>query len=185
MKDALHILQLDSVTVAKQLLGWQFYVRETDGTLTGGTLTETEAYNQDDAASHSYRGKTKRNEVMFGPAGTLYVYFTYGMHWCANIVTGQDGRGEAVLIRALLPESNLELIRERRAHRTDRELTNGPAKVCQALGLSGKDNSTQLNHGRVVLLPPKSTKQFDIAVTKRIGIRNDTKKPWRFVAIPT
>lgn len=176
------ILLQGAVHAAHQLIGWRFYTVESDGTHTGGVITETEAYTQDDAASHSYRERTPRSDVMFGPAGRLYVYFTYGMHWCVNIVTGTEGTGEAVLLRALIPDSGLETIQKRRGNRPDGELTNGPAKLCQALAITGDDQGKILNEGRFLLLPPQPQHmQLHIQATERIGIRNDTHRPWRFV----
>lgn len=176
----LDFLSDDAVRVAPQLLGWHLYVRESSGTLTGGKIVETEAYNQDDAASHSYRGKTPRTEVMFGPSGYVYVYFTYGMHWCMNIVTGPEGRGEAVLIRGLELDSGLHLARTRRGNQPDAQLANGPAKLCQALGITGADNGQSLNGQRFSLQPPtQPVGRFK--TTQRIGISRDTHRPWRFI----
>ncbi len=172
----------DCVDVAQQLIGLRFYAIEADGARTGGTIVETEAYSQDDKASHSYNGQTKRNAVMFGPAGHMYVYFTYGMHWCANIATGPDGHGEAVLLRSILPEYNRALIKQRRNSRPYNELTNGPAKLCQALDITGKDNGVVIDGKRFVLEPPQSKTKARITATKRIGIKHDTGKLWRFVA---
>lgn len=173
------MLSQDAVTVARQLIGWSLYVREEDGALTGGTIAETEAYTAEDAASHSFRGETPRNRVMFGVAGGVYVYFTYGMHWCVNIVTGTVGDGQAVLIRALRPERGIERMRERRGGRADAELTNGPAKICQALGITGEDNGAQMNEGRFVLTPPLGKPPI-VQASPRIGIRHDTHRLWRF-----
>jgi DNA-3-methyladenine glycosylase len=175
-------LQQDSVTVARQLIGYRFYVKRDNGSLVGGMIVETEAYNSRDAASHSYRGKTPRTKVMFGEAGHLYVYFTYGMHWCFNIVTGPVNSGEAVLIRALVPDEGIEVIRKNRGGRPDKELTDGPAKVCQALGITGADNGAAVRGGRFILLPPVGAPPQTKATT-RIGIRYDRHRLWRFVAI--
>lgn len=178
----LEFLSQEAPTVARKLIGWRLFTVEKDGQKVGGTIIETEAYNQYDPASHSYRGVTPRTEVMFGPAGRLYVYFTYGMHWCTNIVTGKTGTGDAVLIRAIIPEEGIEIMRNRRGDRPDSELTNGPAKLCQALDITGKDNKAVLNQGRIILEPPLADTSFKVQTTKRIGIRNDTEKLWRFIA---
>lgn len=173
------ILTQDAVTVARHLIGFRIYSRELDGTLTGGMITESEAYTAEDAASHSYRGETPRNTVMFGPPGHIYVYFTYGMHWCMNIVTGAKGSGEAVLIRSIIPDKNIDLIYERRNVKNEADLTNGPAKICQALGVTGVDNGEKIDAGRFVLLPPTQT--LKTVATERIGIKKDTQRLWRFV----
>ena len=130
-----------------------------------GRIVEVEAYHgANDAASHAYRGLTPRTAVMFGPAGFLYVYFTYGMHWCANVVCGPDGEAAAVLIRALEPLDGVEEMRLSRPRaRRECDLTNGPAKLCQALEITGVDSGTDLlapGRGGVRLLddgmpPPK------------------------------
>jgi DNA-3-methyladenine glycosylase len=176
----MNVWQQDAVTVARQLIGYRFYVKQADQSLVGGMISEVEAYTAEDAASHSFHGETLRNKVMFGEAGRLYVYFTYGMHWCANIVTGPVGSAQGVLIRALVPDHGIVYMRERRKGRPDSELTNGPAKVCQALGISGADNGAMINGERFVLLPPKGTIPT-IKVTPRIGISHDQHRLWRFV----
>ena len=173
------LLEAGAVNAAQSLIGWKFYTTEADGTKTGGTIVETEAYTQEDAASHSYRGQTPRTEIMFGPAGYLYVYFTYGMHWCANIVTGKIGHGEAVLLRAILPEEGRERILERRDNPPNSKLTDGPAKLCQALAITGADKGAKLNESKFLLRPP--TEVFKTQATERIGIRNDTHRLWRFI----
>jgi DNA-3-methyladenine glycosylase len=176
------LLQRGSVEAARGLIGWQLYATDKEGRKAGGTILETEAYAQEDMASHSYKGRTPRTEVMFGPAGHIYVYFTYGMHWCMNIVTGPAGHGEAVLIRAIEPEKGVDIMSERRGGRSDSELTNGPAKVCQALGVSGADNGAKIGGGRFELLRPDKPLP-EITATPRIGITKDTHRLWRFVAV--
>ncbi len=180
------LLRKDAPIVARQLIGYELLVIEDDGSTTGGIITETEAYTAEDAASHSHKGKTKRNSVMFGEAGVIYVYFTYGMHWCMNIVTGDTGGGEAVLIRAISPTKNLKLMNQRRNNIEDSLLTNGPAKLCQALGITGRDNGLKINdhkQPRFILKRPVDTKSYNIESTKRIGIKKDTHRLWRFVAV--
>ena len=154
-----------------------------------GRIVEVEAYKGAvDPASHAYRGETRRTTVMFGPPAYLYVYFTYGMHWCANVVTGPAGEASALLVRALAPlRGQEEMRRLRPAARRDRDLCNGPAKLCQALGITGADNGTDLlarsnspHAGAVRLVddgtpPPKRPAQG-----RRIGIRVATEEPWRF-----
>ncbi len=155
-----------------------------------GRIVEVEAYHgANDAASHAYRGLTPRTAIMFGPPGFLYVYFTYGMHWCANVVCGPEGEAAAVLIRALAPMSGLEAMRAARpAARRDRDLCSGPAKLCQALGITGIDNGADLlapaprryRLGGVRLLedgvpPPRRPGRGT-----RIGIKEATQHRWRF-----
>ncbi len=152
-----------------------------------GRIVEVEAYDgSNDAASHAYRGLTPRTEVMFGPPGFLYVYFTYGMHWCANVVCGPDGQAAAVLVRALAPLAGVEAMRAARpAARRDRDLCNGPAKLCQALGISGADNGADLlararGDGMVRLLDDGTPPPRRPGRGTRIGIKAATDKRWRF-----
>ena len=170
-------LELDSVAVAPRLLG-SLLIRETPAGLMVGKIVETEAYHQRDAASHSYRGQTPRNSVMFGPAGVAYVYFTYGMHYCFNVVTGHAGEGSAVLIRAIEPVEGRELMRANRGGRDD--ATNGPAKLCQALGIDRALNSHDLSRPPLQLLLQPELDQKDIVQTTRIGISRERHQPWRF-----
>ena len=149
-----------------------------------GRIVEVEAYKGAlDAASHAYRGETPRTAVMFGPPGYLYVYFTYGMLWCANVVCGPDGQAGAVLIRALAPMRGLaEMRRARAAARRDRDLCNGPAKLCQALGITGADNGTDLlaKRAKVRLVDDGTPPPESPAQGRRIGIRVAVEEPWRF-----
>ena len=169
----------DAVDVAPWLLN-KVLVR---GSI-AGRIVEVEAYKGAlDPASHAYRGLTGRTAVMFGPAGHLYVYFTYGMHWCANVVCGPEGQAAAVLLRALAPLGGLEEMRAARpAARRDRDLCNGPAKLCQALGITGVDNGIDLLRGRVaVRLVDDGTPPPEVpAQGRRIGIKVAMDEPWRF-----
>lgn len=167
-----------ALTAAPALLGWKFIHDSPEG-LTSGYIVETEAYMATDAASHSFRGPTPRTQIMFGSPGYLYVYFTYGMHHCVNIVTGPKGSGEAVLIRAVQAVSGTELMRQRRGNKPDDQLTNGPAKFAQAFGINRKHNGEfVIGDGEFRLLP--GLKLADIVQTTRIGISREKEKPWRF-----
>ena len=134
---------------APGLIGWTLLV---DGV--GGRIVEVEAYEETDPASHSFGGPQGRNVVMFGPAGHLYVYRSYGIHWCANIVCGAPGHGAAVLLRALEPTHGLDEMRSRRGPVADRLLCSGPGRLTEALGLTGADNGARLAPPRFRLVPP-------------------------------
>jgi DNA-3-methyladenine glycosylase len=162
----------DAVTAARLTM----YVA---GNELSGRIVETEAYDQTDAASHSYRGRTPRTDVMFGPAGHLYVYFTYGMHYCCNVTIGLEGHGAAVLIRALEPLNGQKTMESNRG-RGGIELTNGPAKVCQALGINKELNGHDLSHSPLVLEPAALQSNEEIVQTTRIGISQAKEEPWRF-----
>ncbi len=180
----------DPVVVARRLLN-KVVVRGGRS----GRIVEVEAYHgTNDAASHAYRGPTPRTAVMFGPPGFLYVYFTYGMHWCANVVCGPDGEAAAVLIRALAPLSGLgEMQAARPAARLPRDLCNGPAKLCQALGITGADSGTDLLATPRRSRPPGAGTPAVVRLRDdgtppprrpgrgtRIGIKEATDKRWRF-----
>jgi DNA-3-methyladenine glycosylase len=160
----------------------------------GGRLVEVEAYRSDDPASHSYRGPTPRNAVMFGPPGQLYVYFTMGRHFCCNIVCQPQGQGAAVLLRALEPHEGVALMAERRGTDDRRELCSGPAKLTQALAIAREQNGLLLGSGGVQVLSRPGLTAYDvedpavwshaappIVATARIGISSAKERPWRFV----
>jgi DNA-3-methyladenine glycosylase len=154
--------------------------RELDGEVLRVRIVETEAYDQTDAASHSYRGRTPRTAVMFGPSGFAYVYFTYGMHYCLNVVCGPVGYGAAVLIRAVEPLAGAEAMARRRGDRSGSALTNGPAKLCQALGITRRLSGHDLGAGELRLVMRPRPKARDIVQTTRIGITRAQDEPWRF-----
>lgn len=165
--------------VAPRLLGCELE-REINGQKVRVRIVETEAYHQTDAASHSYKGRTPRTDVMFGPPGHLYVYFTYGMHYCMNVVCGLEGEGAAVLIRAAEPLAGETVLQQNRAGKAGLELTNGPAKLCQALAIDKTWNGHDLRQApfRLVIKPPVVSD--GIVQTTRIGISQARDVPWRF-----
>jgi DNA-3-methyladenine glycosylase len=171
-----------SLVVAPDLLGHVFVRAEPDGTRLRARIVETEAYDEGDPASHSFRGPSPRTEVMFGPPGFLYVYFTYGMHWCMNVVTDVGGRGSAVLLRAAEPLDGLDAMRDRRVARADRDLLAGPARWTKAFGIDRTHDGADLVRGdtiwieRGVPVPPER-----IGVTERIGLTLARERQWRFV----
>ena len=154
--------------------------RNLDGHRLRGRIVETEAYDQTDVASHSYRGKTPRTEVMFGRHGHLYVYFTYGMHYCCNIVTGPDGHGAAVLIRAVEPLEGQTMMKYLRGDKGGPGLTNGPAKFCQAFAIDKAMNGHDLAKEPLRLIVPENRPAHEIVRTTRIGISRGHDVPWRF-----
>jgi len=177
--EAFSFLSDDAVEVAPRLLGC-LLVRELNGQRLVGRIVETEAYHQRDAASHSYKGRTPRTEVMFGPAGFLYVYFTYGMHYCMNVVTGAAGEGSAVLIRAIEPVEGEEYMKLNRRGAAGIQITNGPAKTCQALAIDKTWNGHDLRRGELQLKIQPPLLSTEIVQTTRIGITKDMHRPWRF-----
>ncbi len=168
-----------AVEVAPRLLGCVLERRFSDGTVARARVVETEAYDQTDVASHSYNGQTPRTEVMFGPSGHLYVYFTYGMHYCCNVVVGEEGFGAAVLIRALEPLEGTEILEQHRK-RKGIELTNGPAKLCQAFAIDRHLNGHNLMQDPLKLKILPGLSHQDIVQTTRIGISQGREMPWRF-----
>jgi DNA-3-methyladenine glycosylase len=159
--------------VAPELIGATLLV---DGV--GGTIVEVEAYDQDDPASHSYRGRTARTAAMFGPPGHAYVYRSYGIHWCLNLVCAEDGRAEAALVRALAPTRGLEAMRARRGVQAERALCSGPGKLCQALGITRAHDGLALDEPPFELLARES--EASLTVGRRIGITRAVEQPWRY-----
>jgi len=161
--------------VARALIGASVFV---DGV--GGTIVETEAYDESDPASHSFAGHTARNAAMFGPPGRAYVYRSYGLHWCLNFVCMPAGHGAGVLLRALQPVAGIERMRERRGLDAERLLCAGPGRLCQALGVTREQNGCRLDRPpfRVV---PRRDRSLVVAAGLRIGISKSRDVPWRFV----
>ena len=145
----------------------------------GGTIVEVEAYNQEDPAAHSFRGKTARNASMFGPPGHAYVYRSYGIHWCLNFVCEPEEVASAVLVRALEPVRGLEEMRRRRGLEDERLLCAGPGRLCQALGITREHDGLPLDEPPFQLLP--GTEEPEIATGPRIGITRAVDRPWRYV----
>jgi DNA-3-methyladenine glycosylase len=146
-------------------------------------LVEVEAYlGPIDPGSHTYRGRTRRNATMFGPPGLLYVYFTYGMHWCANAVCGDVDEGVAVLLRAAAPVAGIELMRAARPRaRRDRDLLSGPARLCQAFGIDGTfDGADLVSADRGVTLADDGTPPPAPLTSTRIGLSAGAEHPWRW-----
>jgi DNA-3-methyladenine glycosylase len=177
-------LRRDPRDVAPELLGKVLVREDGEGAARVGRIVEVEAYcGVADPGSHAFRGMTPRNRTMFGPPGGLYVYFTYGMHWCANVVCGDEGEGVAVLLRALAPLAGVEaMFAARPRARRERDLCSGPAKLCQALGLDGSfDGADLVTADRGVWVgddgtpPPRRPVQ-----TTRIGLSAGAEHPWRW-----
>ena len=172
-----------TLEVARDLIG-KTHNRQTQDGVTAGIIVETEAYVAAiDPAAHGYRGKTPRNAVMFGLPGRAYVYFTYGMHYCLNIVTEGDGVAAAVLLRALEPTVGLPLMRARRGERiADRDLARGPGRLCAAMALTIADNGLDLQGDALWLTEtPGFPPDAPVVATPRIGITQAADWPWRFV----
>ncbi len=182
--------QYDTLILAQKLLGCTLVHDSPEGR-TSGIIVETEAYLTNDPACHAYRRKTNRNSAMFGVAGTVYVYQIYGMHYCVNIVSAEEGQGEAVLIRALQPVGGIDLMEARRKAKIENEiirqsafdlrhLCNGPAKLVQAMGISiPKHNGSSLIDGSLSIFP-RLTNDFEMVTTTRIGITQGADLPYRF-----
>jgi DNA-3-methyladenine glycosylase len=144
----------------------------------GGRIVEVEAYDADDPASHGYRGETARNRSMFGPPGHAYVYRSYGIHWCLNLVCGEEGTAEAVLLRALEPTHGLETMRKRRGSEDERLLCSGPGRLCQALGVTVEHDGRPLDRPPFAVLAAEEDP--DVVRGPRVGITCATDAPWRF-----
>lgn len=170
----------DPRVVAPELLN-KLLVRD-DGR--AGRIVEVEAYaGSEDPAAHSFRGRTARNATMFGPAGHLYVYFTYGMHWCANAVCGEVGEGYGVLLRAIEPVAGVELMREARGHPIrERDLGSGPGRLAQAFGITRELDGADLviNDAGVRIVSDGMPPPADAVATSRIGIRHGIEHLWRW-----
>ncbi len=176
----------DVLTVAIELLG-KILVKNEDGIILSGKIVEVEAYNGEiDEAAHTFVGKTKRNEIMFGEGGFFYVYFTYGNHFCCNVVTGDIGKGTAVLIRAVEPLAGEDIMIKNRFGRklkNEKEkfnLTSGPGKTCQAFSITKKHYGIDLTGDEIYILDSKKLKEEEIGTSQRIGIKKSVHLPWRF-----
>lgn len=176
--------------VARELVG-KYLVRRMGRTLLAGRIVEVEAYlGEKDPASHAYRGRTRRNEVMFRKGGCLYVYFTYGMHFCCNVVTESEGTARAVLLRALEPVNGIGFMRRSRSagRRTASrpgialsDLCSGPAKLCQAFAIGRRENGTDLCGNAIwIATGPSNAGMIPIAASPRIGIRDGKEFRWRY-----
>lgn len=167
--------------VAREILGSILEHRSPLG-VARGRIVEVEAYlGPHDPASHAAVGLTERNKHLHGPPGTAYVYFIYGMHFCVNAVTREKGHGSGVLIRAVEPVSGIELMRSRRGRVPDRQLTNGPGKVCQALGIDAALGGSRLNRGVLRILEAPRVPDEDVLTSPRVGITKAAEWPLRFM----
>jgi DNA-3-methyladenine glycosylase len=168
--------------VSRELLGAVLECTTPEG-VTRGVIVETEAYlGPHDPACHAVAGVTSRTEHLFGPPGMAYVYLIYGMYWCFNAVTRERGHGSAVLVRAVSPVDGLELMRERRPRvKRDRDLTNGPGKLCLAMGIVGSMSGTSLRTGPIVIRSAPPVDDSEVVVTPRIGITRAAEWPLRYL----
>ncbi len=176
----------DVLIVARELLG-KTLIRKKNNLTFAGIIVETEAYDgKTDQAAHSFNGMTKRNETMFKGGGYLYVYFSYGNHYCCNVVTGNPGDGSAVLIRAVEPTNEIDAMAINRYSRStisDKELlnlTNGPGKLCKAFSIDLTDDAANLSDDKIFILNTKKDKSGTISTSERIGISKSVDLPWRF-----
>lgn len=171
-------LNIPAEAAARRLLGCEL-IREIDGQEVQVRIVETEAYDQADEASHTFRGRTKRNDAMFKSAGHMYVYFTYGMHHCCNVVCGKEGVGSGVLIRAVEPLDGVDIIEERRGM-SGVNLTNGPGKICQALGIDLRHSGHDLAEPPIQLVKQAPLPSEKVATGPRIGISKAMHELRRF-----
>jgi len=172
-----------TLNVAKDLLGQRLVLRKENEKRLAGIITETEAYiGQNDLGCHARTGKTNRNQVMWGPPGHIYVYFTYGMHWMLNFVAEQEGFPAAVLIRGLWPVEGIDEMHRRRSIHELRNLTNGPAKLCQAFGINGSWNGEDLCSPNARLFVEKGLTISDqlITIGPRVGL-DSVPEPWKSI----
>ena len=170
----------NTITVARNLLGLTL-IRMDGGLRVSGIITETEAYRgEDDLACHARAGRTPRTAVMYGKPGHTYVYFTYGMHWLMNFVTENEGYPAAVLIRGIQPTQGFDIITERRKGRPSSQWTDGPAKLCQALGIDGKFNGIDICSPEADLFVEqgKPTRDSCVTIGPRVGL-NTVPEPWK------
>jgi len=176
-----HFYARDTVRVARGLLGCILETR-LRGVVTAGRIVEVEAYvGPHDPAAHGFGNRrSPRNDQLFGAPGTAYVYFTYGMHWCCNAVTEREGYPSAVLFRALEPLVGIEAMQRRRSSRDTRLLCSGPARLCEALGITGRLNGTSLDAGPLRILVPQNRRRPRVATSPRIGITKAADWPLRF-----
>lgn len=176
----LGLLVGEALDVAPRLLGAVLRHSAGDGAV-AVRLTEVEAYaGADDPGSHAFRGPTQRNAVMFGPPGRLYVYFTYGMHHCCNVVVGREGVAAAVLLRAGEVVEGLDVARARRPHLSDRDLARGPARLCAALGIDRALDGADLSVPPVTLELSAPVSDEEVRRGPRVGLRAAADRPWRF-----
>ncbi len=175
----------DLQIVAKELLG-KILVKKDGKAILSGKIVEVEAYDGDiDEASHAFTGKTERTKIMFNEGGYFYVYFTYGAHYCCNVVTGKKGRGTAVLIRALEPVEGISSMSKNRFgnmidEKDKIKLTNGPGKVCKAFGISKEHYGVDLTGENIFIVNMPKIKDDEIVITKRVGIKKSMDLAWRY-----
>jgi len=171
----------NTLTVAKQLLG-KLLVRELPEGKVAGKIVEVEAYRgSDDPASHAYKGKTQRNQIMFGEGGYAYIYFIYGKHFCLNVTTEKVGVPGAVLIRAVEPVYGIEIMKRKRRTENVKNLTNGPGKLTQAMDITVELNGWDLTRGeKLYICDLDVVEPFEVVSSGRIGVKAGADKPWRF-----